>query len=67
MAFTCTINNFVPAFDKKSQEVERIARYLQYAALAAQSSGGAQTNGNILDNSNTVMGTWTYTPQASLP
>lgn len=63
--FTVTINNLAPAFDRKSQEVERIARYLGYAALAVQSTGGAQTSGNILDNSNTVMGTWTYTPQAA--
>ena len=63
--FTLTINNLAPAFDKKNQEVERIARYLGYAAQAVQSTGGALTNGSILDNSNTVMGTWIYTPQAA--
>jgi hypothetical protein len=60
-----TINNLSPAMDHKFQEVERIARYLHFAAQAVQSAQGQVTSGNILDNSNTVMGTWIYTPQAS--
>jgi hypothetical protein len=59
-----TINNLSPALDHKFQEVERVERYLHYAAAAVRQGQGLVTSGNILDNSNTVMGTWTYTPQA---
>jgi hypothetical protein len=65
---TLTINNLSPALDKKNQEVERIARWLELAAQNIRSAGGLSTSGNILDagnNGSTNVGSWTYTPQAS--
>jgi hypothetical protein len=60
-----TINNLSPALDKKFQEVSEIARALSLAAQAIASAGGQQTSGNILDSGAVLVGTWTYTPQAS--
>jgi hypothetical protein len=59
-----TINNLSPALDKKFQEVQIVARGLALAATAIQSAGGQTTSGNILNDGATVIGTWTYTPQA---
>ncbi|HZV07279.1 MAG TPA: hypothetical protein VE999_19505 [Gemmataceae bacterium] len=64
--FTLTINNLSPALDKQNHEVERIHRYLNAAAQDVRGSGGKKTSGNILDPGGvTVVGSWTYTPQAS--
>jgi hypothetical protein len=60
-----TINNLSPALDKKFQEVQEIARALSLAAQAINSAGGQQTSGNILDSGAVLVGSWTYTPQAS--
>lgn len=64
--FTLTINNLSPALDKQVHEVERIHRYLQAAIQDVRSSGGKKTSANITEaGGTTVVGSWTYTPQAS--
>ena len=64
--FVVTINNLTPAMERKNQEVERIQRYTERALQAVRSAGGATTSGNIMDDGGaTVIGSWTYTPQAS--
>jgi hypothetical protein len=66
--FTLTINNFATPLDKQVHEVERIQRYARAAVQDCRSAGGKKTSGNILDagnNGSTVVGSWTYTPQAS--
>lgn len=60
-----TVNNQSPALDKQAQEVALIARALELAAQSIRGAGGAQTSGSILDTGAQVVGTWTYTPQAS--
>jgi hypothetical protein len=60
-----TVNVPSPALDKQAQEVALIARALALAAGDIRRSGGAKTSGNILNDGATVIGTWTYTPQAS--
>jgi hypothetical protein len=62
---TLTVSNASPALDKQAQEVALIARALDLAAGDIRRSGGAKTSGNILNNGATVLGTWTYTAQAS--
>jgi hypothetical protein len=62
---TLTINNLSPALDKQHQEVERIHRYLELAAQDLRGAGGKKTSGNIVDTGTTVVGSWTYTPQAA--
>jgi hypothetical protein len=42
-----------------------IARALDLAAQSIRAAGGQQTSGNILDTGAVVVGSWTYTPQAS--
>lgn len=64
--FVLTINNLSPALERKTQEVERIQRFAESALSAVRAAGGAQTSGNIMDAGGaTVVGSWTYTPQAS--
>jgi hypothetical protein len=64
--FTLTINNFATPLDKQHQEVQRIHSYLNLAAQDVRAAGGKHASGNILDNAGTtVVGSWTYTPQAS--
>lgn len=60
-----TINNLATPLERKFQEVERIERFLRYAETAIRQGQGQVASGNILDVNNTVVGTWTYTPQAS--
>ena len=62
--FALTINNLSPALDKQVHEVERIHRYLELAIQDVRSNGGKKTSANIMDGT-TVVGSWTYTPQAS--
>jgi hypothetical protein len=62
---TLVVNNASPALDKKAQEVALIARALDLAASAIRGPGGAVTSGNIVDTGGAVLGTWTYTAQAS--
>lgn len=64
--FTLTINNISPALDKQVHEVERIHRFTELALNDVRSAGGKKTSGNLLDSGGvTVVGSWTYTPQAS--
>jgi hypothetical protein len=60
-----TVNNQSPALDRKYSEVALIARALELAAQSIRSAGGATTSGNILDSGANLIGTWTYTAQAS--
>lgn len=59
-----TLNNAAPALDKQAQEVALIARALDIAAGDIRRAGGAKTSGNILNDGATLLGSWTYTPQA---
>jgi hypothetical protein len=64
--FTVSISNLSPALERKAQEMERIQRFTERALTAVRAAGGVQTSGNIIDDGGvTVVGTWTYTPQAS--
>lgn len=60
-----TVNNASPALDKKFQEVALIQRALDLAESAIRGPGGAVTSGNILGDGGVLLGSWTYTPQAS--
>ena len=62
---TVTITAPSPALDKQAQEVALIARALTLAAQSIREAGGAQTSGNILDTGAVVIGTFSYTPQAT--
>jgi hypothetical protein len=62
---TLTVNNASPALDKQHQEVQLIDRALQLAKTDIRSNGGKKTSGNIANDGGVVIGTWTYTPQAS--
>jgi hypothetical protein len=63
--FTLTVNNLAPALDKKAQEVQVIARALNLAEASVRGAGGQQTSGNINGDGGVLLGSWTYTPQAS--
>jgi hypothetical protein len=64
--FTLTINNLSPALEKQHQETERIHKYLELAIQDLRGSGGKVTSKNITDSGgSTVVGSWTYTPQAA--
>jgi hypothetical protein len=67
---TITINDQV--FDKKSAEVQWLARVLLRAASDIQKKQGTVTSGTMNGVSatgtpNTSLGSWTYTPSASNP
>jgi hypothetical protein len=62
---TLTVNNASPALDKKFQEVALIERALDLAQSNIRAAGGVTTSGNIINDGGTVIGSWTYTPQAS--
>jgi len=61
---TITVNNPSTALDRQHQEVQLIDRALTLAKADIRSNGGKKTSGNIIDNGATVIGSWTYTPQA---
>jgi hypothetical protein len=63
--FTLSISNLSPALDKQHQEAQRIHSYLELAAQDVRSSGGKKTSANILGDGGAVVGSWTFTPQAS--
>jgi hypothetical protein len=64
--FVLTINNLSPALDKKNQEAAVIQQYAEQALQAVRAAGGALTSGNIMASGGaTVVGSWTYTPQAT--
>jgi polysaccharide deacetylase 2 family uncharacterized protein YibQ len=60
-----TVNNQSPALDHKSSEVALIARALELAAQSIRGAGGALTSGSIVDSGAAVIGSWTYTAQAT--
>jgi hypothetical protein len=60
-----TVNNPAVAMDKQHGETHLIARALDRARLDICGAGGAKTSGNIIGDGGVVLGTWTYTPQAS--
>jgi hypothetical protein len=62
--FTLTINNLSPTLDKQHQETQVIQRALHLGATDVRSNGGRKTSGNITD-AGVLLGTWTYTAQAS--
>ena len=63
--FVLTINNLSPALEKQNQEVERIQHFAERGLQALRAAGGAVTSGNIMaDGGVTVVGSWSYTPQA---
>jgi hypothetical protein len=62
---TLTVNNTSPAMDKKYGEVALIARALDLAAQSIRMAGGSVTSGNINGDGGVLLGTWTYTPQAT--
>ncbi len=65
--FTLTVNNQAPALEHKSGEAALIAQALATAAQTMQASQGTVTSGNIIGNGGVTLGSWTYTPQGSLP
>jgi hypothetical protein len=60
-----TVNNQAPALDKKYSETQLIARALELASQAIRSAGGTVTSGNIVNDGGVVIGSFTYTPQAT--
>ena len=68
-----TINNLSPALEHLSGEVAVVVSRLHAAAQAVQAAQGNLTSGNLtIPRSGgvgdpVVIGSWTYTPQASLP
>jgi hypothetical protein len=63
--FVLTVNNLSVALDKQHQEAAIVHRALDLAKQDFRSSGGKKTSGNIINDGATVIGSWTYTPQAS--
>jgi hypothetical protein len=62
--FTLSIN-LAPALERQHQELQRIQQFLVLAAEDMRSAGGRKTSGSIIDTGGaTVVGSWTYTPQA---
>jgi hypothetical protein len=62
---TLTVNNLATPMDNKAQEVALITQALDVAARAIRSPGGTVTSGNINGDGGVVLGSWSYTPQAS--
>jgi hypothetical protein len=62
---TLTVNNLSQAMDRQHQETQLIQRALHLAAADIRSAGGRKTSGNIMGDGAVVLGSWTYTPQAS--
>ena len=63
--FALTINNISPPMERQHQELQRVQQYLVAAVEDMRGAGGKKTSGNILDvGGATVVGSWTYTPQA---
>jgi hypothetical protein len=60
-----TVNNQSPALGTKYSEVALVARACELAAQSIRGAGGATTSGNIVDTGAVVLGSWTYTAQAT--
>jgi hypothetical protein len=55
-----------PALERRVQEVAVIQQYTEQALQAMHAAVGTQTSGNILATGGaTVVGSWSWTPQAS--
>ena len=65
MAATFAISVTIPNVDTRRAEVAHAARSAAFAAFALQSNGGQKTSGNIVMDGGTVIGSWTYVPQAA--
>jgi hypothetical protein len=69
--FTITLND--QTFAHKAAECDHIARALELAAAELVRNRGNVTSGSILGQhpttgaANTSLGSWTYTPSASVP
>jgi hypothetical protein len=63
--FSLTVNSQAPALEKMSSELAFIERALKLAAQDVCSRGGAKTSGDIVNDGATVIGRWTYFPQAT--
>ena len=59
-----TVNNLSPALEKRFQETQVISRAVALADTAIRSAGGQSASGNIID-AGVLLGSWTYTAQAS--
>jgi hypothetical protein len=71
-ALTVTLNNISPALEHKHSEVDFILNALDIVRTELGRGRGNVTSGTIVGVSaagvaNTQLGTWTYTPVASLP
>jgi hypothetical protein len=72
---TVTINNAATAMDKKSAEIAYIQYALGEVAKELGRGNGTVTSGTIVGSlpggiaatGDAALGSWTYTPQASLP
>jgi hypothetical protein len=62
--FTLTVNSQSPALERMSSELALIERAVALAVQDVRAAGGAKTAGNIMNDGATVIGSWTYTPQA---
>jgi hypothetical protein len=63
--FVLTVNSRSPALEKMASELAFIERALALAVQDVRATGGAKTAGNIINDGATVIGSWTYTPQAA--
>ena len=63
--FSLSVNSQSPAIEKMSSELAFIERALALAVQDVRSAGGAKTSGNIINDGATVIGNWTYLPQAA--
>ena len=67
--FSITITD--PAFDKKSAEVQYLAKCLEVAAAELQRGQGNVTTGSIKHQNQSgqsaSLGSWTYSPSTSNP
>jgi hypothetical protein len=67
-----TITVVDQAFDKKSAEVQYIAKVLHLAAAEIQRGQGTVTSGHMIGTNqvgtpNSQLGTWTYVPSTANP
>jgi hypothetical protein len=63
--FVLTVNNLPTALDKQHQESAIVHRALTLAMQDFRSAGGKKVTGNIVGDGAAILGTWTYTPQAT--
>jgi hypothetical protein len=61
--FSLTVDCQAPALERMTS-LTFIERALSLAVQDLRSSGGAKITGNIVNDGATVIGAWTYSPQA---